>query len=440
VPFDTVLWKGDRYIPAWELSGLLWLRRFHADLLAPATAAALQDGLARMCRGQVAEFARGKRVHNIPCWAAAALWYAGSVFGEPSWQAAARDYLARVGAECTPDGYWTEHTGPTTLYNLVYTHAFGLHLWDGGERFDAAHRPEPVEGFPAAEVLRRAGAFHSRFVYPDGTLVSIIDGRVLYHGGHLQDLGLAGLLQAESAAAYVETLAASRCPFGPVSGNGVTFMPQVYRMLREGVRVAAPGAAGRVPLGERVAMHSAGAFTAALSGLLGSVENRWGYDRLQHLEVHHREAGVLLGGGLSRGPELAFLAGDGGHLATGSRLEAGGRALRLAYPWGEARIEVEPLAGGLAVSLEARAGKGELTMLLPVLAGWFEGAPEAGAKVAGLRGKGAAIRVEPEATLRFPLKPWFPYHPEGESSAGMWRWGLAWQGRGSLKARLRFEG
>jgi hypothetical protein len=38
------------------------------------------------------------------------------------------------------------------------------------------------------------------------------------------------------------------------------------------------------------------------------------------------------------------------------------------------------------------------------------------------------------------LKPWFPYHPKGEAGKEIWRYGLAWQGRGSLKAKLRFEG
>jgi hypothetical protein len=81
-------------------------------------------------------------------------------------------------------------------------------------------------------------------------------------------------------------------------------------------------------------------------------------------------------------------------------------------------------------------------MLLPVPAGWFE-PPFAGAgerKVTELRGRGASLRVEPEATLRYPLKPWLPYHPEGVSPEGIWRWGLAWKGRGRVRARLSFEG
>ncbi|MCX7805100.1 MAG: hypothetical protein N3A38_07920 [Planctomycetota bacterium] len=432
VPFDTPLWKGDRYVPPWEFSGLLWLDRFHSDLLDPDVAGRLRDGLARLARGWARRLPGEKRIHNIPCFGAAALWYAGRTWGETSWQSVAGTYLARVAEACAADGCWPEHTGPTTVYNLVYVHALGINLWDGREH-------------PAAGVLRRAGAFHSRFTYPDGTGVSIIDGRVLYHGGSVAALGLPGLLQTESGARCVEMVAASPYGIGPIANsNGVTFVPQVYRMLREGVRRSVPGAHGGVPLGDRVAVLTAGPFTAVLSGLLGSSTSHWGYDRLQHIEVHHRERGVLLGGGLSKGPDMAFLSGNGGFLAAASRLDEGGRTIGLTYPWGEATIGAETSLGKLIVNIEAHAaGGGELNMLLPIPSTWFDRPFEGEGEraISGLRGGGmVALRVEPEATLRYPVKPWFPYHPKGEAPKDIWRWGLAWRGRGRISVRLTFEG
>jgi len=60
--------------------------------------------------------------------------------------------------------------------------------------------------------------------------------------------------------------------------------------------------------------------------------------------------------------------------------------------------------------------------------------------VTGLKGSGVSLTVSPEAVLRYPVKPWFPYHPEGVATEDLYRAGLVWQGRGSLKARLTFEG
>jgi len=40
----------------------------------------------------------------------------------------------------------------------------------------------------------------------------------------------------------------------------------------------------------------------------------------------------------------------------------------------------------------------------------------------------------------YPLKPWFPYHKEGEAAEHIWRYGLEWEGKGGVKARLVLSG
>jgi hypothetical protein len=425
MPFFTATGDWGRYTPPWEFSGFLWLYLHHRDVLSKAVAEVLRAALVRMATS-VAQELPGGRLHNLPGFSAAALWRAGGEFNEPSWRRVAKEYLERLAAACTPDGYWKEHTGPTPLYNLVYVHALGIHLWDGGAG-------------PVGDPLRRAGAFHSRFVYPDGTLVSVIDGRVLYGHSGVNALGLPGLLQAASAGPYLQAVAGSRHPFAAASGNNLTLLPQVYRMLRAGVGVAVPGDVARVPLEGRANLLTRGPFTVALSALTGHAENRWGYDRLQHVEVHHPAGGVLVGGGLSRGPEMAFLS-DGEHfLATEAELESGGAALRLTYPWGAATIDVSDDAAP-TVEIDA-AGEGALRLILPVMKGWFDAREDAPKdEVTVLKGRDVSLRLEPAATLVWPAKPWYPYHPEGVAPEHIWRYGLKWTGRGRVKVRLTFEG
>ncbi len=292
-----------------------------------------------------------------------------------------------------------------------------------------------------AGALRRAGAFHSRFCYPDGTNVSIIDGRVLYGRG-IHAVGLPGLLQAESASGYVRAVAGSSIEIKRPASNGVVFAPQTYRYIRNGLGPVVSGGPEQVPLDGQASVLSAGGFTAALSAFTGVCplheDCHWGYERLQHVEIHHRDHGVLVGGGQSQGPEMAFLSSGGVYLADEAHLEESGQRLTLDYSWGQAVVEVSEEGGGFAVNIEV-ASSGSARMLLPVLKGWLAdesgNMPETG-KVNSLERGGISIKLEPAAELVYPVKPWYTYHPKGEAAEGSWRYGLVWEGSGKLKVRL----
>jgi hypothetical protein len=427
VPFSTALWSGGGMVPSWEFEAFVGLLRWHGDILSKRFTDTLRDGLARIAAAHVRELPE-ERLHNIPGFAAAALWKAGDLFGEEEWKRVAREYLAKLADSQFPDGYWREHTGPTTSYNLVYTSAMGTHLADGGE-------------VDVRDALRRAGAFHSRFSYPDGSLVSVIDGRVLYGGG-IRTTGLVGLVQAHSAAGYVSKVAGSAKGFGRPMSNASVFVPQSYRLIVNGLGPVVEGEPDVVPLGEVASVIESGNFTAVSSALTGACELHqnchWGYERLQHLEVHHRRSGVVIGGGQSQGPEMAFLNSGGVHLADSAAQEEGGRRLRLEYPWGEAVIGISARGGGLEVAIDVSA-RGPVRMLLPVLRGWIAAdgrEPEAG-KVDALEAGGVCLRAEPRAELVYPLKPWYTYSPEGRSPEGMWRYGLGWESEGDLHVKLQ---
>jgi hypothetical protein len=425
VPLNTALWSHDTILPSWEFEAYVGLLRWHEDILSPRFKARLKDGLARAAAAHVRELP-GERLHNIPGFAAAALWKAGDFYGEEEWKRVAREYLQKLAASQTPDGYWREHTGPTTVYNAVYTSAMGTHLDDGGE-------------VDVSDVLRRAGAFHSRFVYPDGTPVSVVDGRVLYHSGP-GAAGLPGLIQAESASGYIEKVASSPKAFGRPVSNSSVFVPQAYRLISNGLEPVVEGEPDKVPLGDVASIIEGGNFTAVLSAMTGACDLHedchWGYERLQHLEIHRNGSGVVIGGGQSQGEAMAFLVSGGVHLATSACLEEAGRRLRLEYSWGEAVLEVSGSDGGVEVSIEV-SSRAPVRMLLPVLRNWLEadGERETG-KVSALQAEGVSLRIEPEAELVFPLKPWFTYSPKGEGPESGWRYGLAWSAERKLKVSL----
>ena len=116
-------------------------------------------------------------VQNIPCHHAMALYVAGKVFGKPEWQEAAQAYMAKVVAAQDPAGFWTENFGPVVGYNAVYLDALGVYY---------SYSKDPV----ALEALKKGALFHSAVLWPDGSSVSCLDERNIYHAG--RDYGNVG--------------------------------------------------------------------------------------------------------------------------------------------------------------------------------------------------------------------------------------------------------
>ncbi|MBP7140279.1 MAG: hypothetical protein KBA71_00085 [Opitutaceae bacterium] len=111
-----------------------------------------------------------KRITNISTQLATALYMAGLAFDREDWKLQATDFLHRVIATQHKPGYWSEHLGPTVIYNYVYTDALGIYY---AFSRDAA----------AARALERASAFHLNFTYPDGSNIETVDERNPYHAG-----------------------------------------------------------------------------------------------------------------------------------------------------------------------------------------------------------------------------------------------------------------
>ncbi|MHC4715645.1 MAG: hypothetical protein ACYS5V_01630 [Planctomycetota bacterium] len=251
------------------------------------------DGVAR-------ELAGGTRLHNIPCWHAMGLVRASEVLGEERWGRLGRELIARHVEAQNPEGYWPEGGGPTTLYNLVYAHAVGLyHAFTGDES--------------VLECLRRALEFHLRFTYPDGTAVETVDGRVKYNPEPIA-IGCPGFLPFPQGRGLVSHLVARARQVAPEGRLSPYLAPVALHAPDE------PAEAIPQQQGEFLSIHHGralvrrrGPWFYCLSGYLTPAEDvpevsrrRWILDRQNCLSVWHERAGLVVGGGNSKGqPEFS---------------------------------------------------------------------------------------------------------------------------------------
>ena len=163
---DNSTW-GQIYMP-WTYSR--WIRAYHllGSALPPASKAKWEKGLLLGFTG-IRRIMDGKP-HNIPCHHAMGLYIAGECFKNQDWKDAATRMMGKVIAEQNPAGYWSENFGPVVGYNAVYIDALGVY-----EFF--SHDPA------ALGALARAANFHAAILWPDGSPVSCIDERNVYHKG-----------------------------------------------------------------------------------------------------------------------------------------------------------------------------------------------------------------------------------------------------------------
>jgi hypothetical protein len=122
VKVDGSTW-GPTYMP-WSMYHWLETYALVRDLLDPGRRERWEEGLNLAYTGIAKALERG-HVHNIPTWNGMATYRAGQVFDRPDWQERGRQMIELAVAAQTPQGYWREHHGPTTLYNLVYVSLFG---------------------------------------------------------------------------------------------------------------------------------------------------------------------------------------------------------------------------------------------------------------------------------------------------------------------------
>jgi hypothetical protein len=319
VKVDGSKW-GPTYMP-WSMYHWLETYALLADQLDASRKARWEEGLELAYAGIAKELEAG-HVHNIPTWKGMALYRAGQIWERPEWQEQGRAMIGLAVAEQTPQGYWREHHGPTTLYNLVYTHAIGLYY-----RFSGDESVLPC--------LRRATDFHIRYTYPDGRVVETIDGRVKYHD-RVSDFAHATFSLFPDGRRYARLLVAKmderrRARTGPhisyvVQSGSLRIASAEYGLsarLASAYEHYQAGPEAPIPEDDRpyrihdrehaLIRRQHGWFTC-LSGIVTPpVDSRWGQDRQNYVSIWHERTGLIVGGGNSKNqPEWStFSVGEG---------------------------------------------------------------------------------------------------------------------------------
>jgi hypothetical protein len=319
VKVDGSTW-GPTYMP-WSMYHWLETYALLADRLDAARKARWEEGLDLAYTGIARELETAP-VHNIPTWKGMALYRAGQIWDRPDWRAQGRAMVGRAVEEQTPQGYWREHGGPTTLYNLVYVHAIGLyHCFSGDES--------------VLSCLRRGTDFHTRYTYPDGRVLETVDGRVKYHD-RVSDFAHASFGLFPEGRRYVRLLVENM-----LATRAARARPHVSYVVRSGsIRIASaeyglsprlasayvhyrPGPEAPIAEDDRpYRIHDPGhslirreqGWFTCLSGIVTPpVESRWGQDRQSFLSVWNERTGLIVGGGNSKHqPEWStFAVGEG---------------------------------------------------------------------------------------------------------------------------------
>ncbi len=306
VKVDGSKW-GPTYMP-WSMYHWLETYVLLRDVLDPARKRRWEDGLALAYDGIAKELERG-HVHNIPTWNGMAAYRAGQVMGREDWMASGKRMIDLAVEAQTPQGYWREHHGPTTLYNLVYTHAIGLyHIFSGDDG--------------VLPCLERATQFHIRYTYPDGRVLETIDGRVKYHD-RVSDFAHATFGLFPEGRRYVRLLVENM-----VKQREARSQPHVSYVVKSGsLRVASaeyglsarltsayvhysPGEEAAIPEdGPAYTIHDPdhalirrkqGWFTCLSGVVTPPVDSRWGQDRQSYVSIWHERTGLIIGGGNSK--------------------------------------------------------------------------------------------------------------------------------------------
>ena len=378
------------------------------------------------------------RVHNIAAHHAMGLYFAGEVFGEPSWQALAAERLRTVAASQNSDGYWTEHKGPVVIYGFVYVEALGTY-------YAKSHDPEVL---PA---LRKSAVFHSYFTYPDGTNVETVDERNPYYP--VVQMPNVGFTFSPEGRSYVSRQLHRREGLIPAD---VAASLLLWGEEGEGAAID-PGKDDfdyRLPSGD-AAIRRRGPWFLVASAMTAPVpEVRWIQDRQNLVSVYHEKVGLIYGGGNTKLQPawsnftvgdtrlLAHRAGDENpkfppppgllHVPSSARL-LDGKDFGVAFVYGTHRGRISLTVKSPERVDVAVSGDAQMTAhatLLPHLKKAVAGASgkqlvlgdepfqwTAADAGAWLEHAGARISMPRGATVRWPLLPHDPYKKDGAATS-----------------------
>jgi hypothetical protein len=245
-----------------------------------------------------------ERVHNIPCHHAMGLYIAGVAFKNEEWKKAAWDFQQKVMAEQSPDGYWSENSGPVVSYNMVYLDSLGTYYYFSKD--------------PAVpEVLRRSVKFHSAVLWSDGTSAACIDERVIYHKSI--NIGNVGFSWSPEGRGFILSQLWKQTEGGTkLTGGDYAASLLLYGGKGEVVPLPSAEAQGVSIIGKNDAVIVRNkpwewAFSAYTTK---PIQNRWIQDRQNMVDVFHADLGLVGGGGNTKLQPYwsTFTIGDPGFL------------------------------------------------------------------------------------------------------------------------------
>lgn len=292
---DNSTW-GQIYMP-WTYSR--WIRAFYLvkDAMPPDRRARWEqalklgyEGIAKTCLGSV---------HNIPAHHAMGLYCAGLAFGREDWKQQAREFMGKVVAAQSPEGYWSEHFGPVVAYNFVYSDSLGIYY--------ALSKDERV-----LEALRRAAVFHANFTYPDGSAVETVDERNWYHAG--VNLGNVGFTFIPEGRGYLARQMSLYLRTAKHLDADYAATMLLYGDSGPATPIAAERDSYTFVLGKGDAMIlRRKPWFLCLSAFAGvPSKSRWHQDRQNLVSIYHDGLGLIAGGGNTKlQPYLStFTVGD----------------------------------------------------------------------------------------------------------------------------------
>jgi len=279
---DNSTW-GQIHMP-WTYSR--WIRAYVLvkDALPTPAREKWEKGLRLGFSGIRAEQMKAK-VQNIPCHHAMALYIAAEAFKNEDWKQAARDYQKKVMQEQDAEGYWSENFGPVVSYNMVYLEALGVYYY---------FSKDPA----VSDVLKRSVKFHSQALWSDGTSVSAIDERVIYH--KTINTGNVGFTWSAQGRGFILSQLFKESDGGKklISGDYAAQM-LLYAGQGDVVPLPAEQAQGVSVIGRNDAVIVRNkpwewAFSAYTTK---PIQNRWIQDRQNFVDLFHADLGLIAGGG-----------------------------------------------------------------------------------------------------------------------------------------------
>jgi hypothetical protein len=389
-------------------------------------------------------------IQNIPTHDAMGVYAFGQLMNRPDWMAAAKNYLDKVFAGQSIDGFWSENFGPVVMYNMVYVDAIGAY-------YAMSHDPK------AQLALKRAAVYHSNFTYPDGSEVETVDERNPYHKSVV--MPNVGFTFSPEGRGYIqhELKLLKGKPIGPDIAAAyllygeegeATPPPSEQEHYQHTIGDATNGAV----------INRSGPWFTCISSyhppprfnlinlrmiLKGDPftilpythvpSTRWIQDRQNFVSLFHDKTGLILGGGNTKMQPLwsTFIVGDASklkhapgdqnpnffpkpglvHMPSGAKLDAGNLKLDLTYYQTKCHVQVQTDSESHATivySVDEIPPFG-VTAHVPLIVDSKKiEADIAKAKETGrLSHRGWRIALPKGATLEYPVAPHNPYTKDG---------------------------